>query len=82
MNRYLVVTIRKPTFRESAIASHHAFLARLREEGRPELAGPFGDRSGGACVLKARSLAQALADPDPVYATGSSRATVYEWNAS
>ena len=84
MKRYLVMTIRKPTFQEAAVALHYDFLARLREEGRLELAGPFSDKSGGAYVLKASSLAeaQALANSDPVHTTGSSKITVYEWNAS
>ena len=84
MNRYLVVTLRKPTFLESAVAPHYAFLDRLREQGRLELAGPFGDRSGGAYVLSAASLpeAEALASADPLAATGSSQVTVYEWNAA
>lgn len=84
MNRYLVLTTRTPAFQESAIPLHYAFLTRLREEGRLELAGPFGDRSGGAYVLKAASLAEAntLASSDPVYTTGSSQIAVYEWNAS
>lgn len=84
MKRYLVVTIRQPAFQESAIALHYDFLARLREQGRLELAGPFSDKSGGAYVLKVESLeaAQGLAYSDPVYVTGSSLVTVYEWNAS
>jgi len=84
MNRYLVMTVRQPAFQESAVAPHYEFLARLREQGRLELAGPFGDKSGGAWLLKAASLAdaQALAGSDPLCVTGSSLITVYEWNAS
>ena len=84
MKRYLVVTIRTPDFQASAITPHYDFLARLRAQDRLELAGPFGDGSGGAYVLKAGSVeeAQGLAHTDPLHTTGSSRVTVHEWNAS
>jgi len=84
MNRYLVVTRRKPTFDDAVVPAHYAFLTRLREAGRLELAGPFADRSGGAWLLRAASLAEAeaLAHEDPLYAAGSSFVTVREWNAS
>ncbi|MFT4504819.1 YciI family protein [Caballeronia sp. 15711] len=84
MNRYLVLTTRMPTFQESAITLHYEFLARLREQGQLELAGPFTDKSGGAYVLKVSSFAEAkaLAESDPVCTTASSLVTVYEWNAS
>lgn len=84
MNRYLVMTSRKSTFQEASVVPHYDFLARLREQGRLELAGPFSDKSGGAYVLRAESLgeAQAVAHSDPVHTSGSSLVTVYEWNAS
>jgi uncharacterized protein YciI len=84
MNRYLVLTTRKPTFQESAVAAHYAFLTQLRSQGKLEMAGPFTDKSGGAYVLKVASFAEAktLAESDPVYTTDSSQVTVYEWNAS
>jgi uncharacterized protein YciI len=83
MLHYLVTTIRLPTFQQSAVAEHYAFLDRLREQGNLELAGPFTDKSGGAYLLKAANLeeAKALAFSDPVHTTNSSLVTVYEWNA-
>ncbi|HKB60659.1 MAG TPA: YciI family protein [Gallionellaceae bacterium] len=67
----------------SVIDGHYAFLDRLRQEGKLELAGPFTDKTGGAYVIRADSLEQAreLAFSDPVHTTGSSIVTVYEWNA-
>ena len=83
MFRYLVMTVRTPQFQSSVIDAHYAFLERLRQQGRLELAGPFTDQSGGAYLLKAASLddAQTLAFSDPVHTSGSSVVTVYEWNA-
>lgn len=81
--RYLVTTFRTPQFQPSVIDEHYAFLDRLRNQNQLELAGPFSDKSGGAYVILADSLeeAQALAFSDPVHTSGSSRVTVYEWNA-
>lgn len=84
MNRYLVMVMRTPQFQASAIAPHQAFLETLRQSGQLELAGPFADKSGGAYLIKAESLAaaEALAFADPLHTTRSSIVTVYEWNAS
>lgn len=81
--RYLVTTFRTPQFQMSVIDDHYAFLDRLREQNRLELAGPFTDKSGGAYVIRAGSLeeAHAIAFSDPVHTSGSSKVTVYEWNA-
>lgn len=83
MYRYLVTTFRTPQFQTSVIEGHYAFLDRLRQDGKLEMAGPFTDKSGGAYLIKAASLeeAQALAFSDPVHTTSSSIVTVYEWNA-
>lgn len=83
MLRYLVTTIRTPQFQTSVIDEHYAFLDRLRQEGKLELAGPFTDRSGGAYLLKAANLeeARALAHGDPLHTNESSIVTVYEWDA-
>ncbi len=83
MFHYLVTTFRTPEFQPSVIDEHYAFLDRLRQQGKLELAGPFTDKSGGAYLLKAENLeeARALAFSDPVHITRSSIVTVYEWNA-
>ncbi len=83
MYRYLVTTFRTPQFQTSVIEEHYAFLDRLRQHGKLELAGPFTDKSGGAYLIKAASLeeAKALAFSNPVHTTQSSLVTVYEWNA-
>ena len=82
--RYLIFTRRTPAFDQAAIAPHYAHLDALREDGRLELAGPFSDRSGGAYIVRAGSLAEAeaIAFADPVHTSGSSDVTVYEWNAT
>lgn len=83
MFRYLVTTFRTPQFQTSVIDDHYAFLDRLRQEGKLELAGPFTDKSGGAYVIRANNLdeARTLAFSDPVHTSKSSVVTVYEWNA-
>ncbi len=83
MFRYLVTTFRTPQFQTSVIDDHYAFLNRLRQEGKLELAGPFTDKSGGAYVIRANNLdeARTLAFSDPVHTSKSSVVTVYEWNA-
>lgn len=83
MNRYLVLTLRKPAFDPAVIEPHYAFLDDLRAHGQLELAGPFTDKTGGAYLLRAESMeaALAIAHADPVHVTGSSDVTVREWNA-
>ncbi len=83
MFRYLVTTFRTPQFQTSVIDDHYAFLDRLRQEGKLELAGPFTDKSGGAYVIRANNLdeARTVAFSDPVHTSKSSVVTVYEWNA-
>lgn len=83
MYRYLVMTIRTQQFQPSVIVEHYAFLDRLRQQGKLELAGPFTDKTGGAYVIKAKNLeeAKAVAYGDPVHTTNYSVVTVYEWNA-
>ena len=82
--RYLVLAMRTPDFDAQVIEPHRRFLARLRDEGRIELTGPFTDRSGGAYLLRAASLAEAnaIVAADPLATSGASRLRVYEWAAS
>ena len=44
--------------------------------------GPFTDKFGGAYIIKANNLEEALiiAHQDPVFITKSSTVKVYEWN--
>ncbi|HET6435372.1 MAG TPA: YciI family protein [Xanthomonadaceae bacterium] len=84
MKRFLVLTLRRPQFDPALIAPHYAHLDGLRARGALELYGPFGDRSGGAYVLRAESLeqAQAMAFADPLHVTGASEVSVREWNTA
>ncbi|MBI3481307.1 MAG: hypothetical protein HY016_13290 [Nitrosomonadales bacterium] len=83
MMRYLVTTFRTTQFQPSVIDAHYAFLERLRQQGKLELAGPFTDKSGGAYLINAANLEEAreLVFSDPVHTSQSSVVTVYEWNA-
>ena len=81
MNKYLVLTLRRPGFDPEALQQHFLFLERLRLEGKLEASGAFTNQPGGAYLLKAADLgeAQRLAAADPLHVTGSSDVTVYEW---
>lgn len=83
MNRYLVVLVRRPQFDPAVVPLHRQYLEELRGQGRNELSGPFGDRSGGAYLLRAHDLAEAqmIALHDPAHASGGWTITVHEWQA-
>ena len=61
MNRYLVILMRRPQLDPAIVPLHQQFLAELRAQGRNEMSGPFGDNSGGAYLLRAGSLEEAVA---------------------
>ena len=81
--KYLVLTRRGPSFDPDVIPAHYEFLDELRHRGLLEQAGPFTDKTGGAYVLNADSLneAIALADQDPLQARRCSTIEVLEWNS-
>ena len=84
VTRYLVVLMRRPGFDQALVAPHMAFLEELRGQGLLEMSGGFGDRSGGAYVLRGAAglgEAQAIAARDPLAIHGASDLTVHEWNA-
>lgn len=84
MARFLLITTRTPRFQPDCLPAHFAYLDRLRAAGKVELSGGFADKSGGAYIVQAGSLAeaQAIADADPLHTTGSSTITVKEWLAT
>ena len=81
--KYLVLTIRRPTFDDAVRPDHYAFLESLRRRAILEQAGPFTDRSGGAYVIRARNLDEArkIAHEDPLHRHDCSDVTVREWDA-
>jgi uncharacterized protein YciI len=83
MNRYLVILMRRPQVDPAVVPLHQQFLEDLREQGRNEMSGPFGDKSGGAYLLRAESLeeATAIAHRDPAHTSGGWEVTLYEWHA-
>ncbi len=83
MNRYLILAVRRPLFDPADVPRHLAYLDELRKQGQVELAGPFGDQSGGAYLLRAADLAQAtaIAHNDPAHLSGGWQLTVREWRA-
>lgn len=81
MNRYLVILMRRDGFDPAVVPAHQQFLDHLRAEGRNEMSGAFGDKSGGAYLLRAIDLAeaQAIVHRDPAYISGGWDVTVREW---
>ena len=81
--KYLVVTLRTPEFDPQIRPAHYRFLDDLRSRGQLEQAGPFTDMSGGAYVLRAGSLAEAvqISQQDPLHLERCSTITVHEWDA-
>ena len=81
--KYLVMTIRTPTFDAQVIPGHYRFLDDLRDQGMLEQAGPFTDKTGGAYVLTAQSMDDALrlAQQDPLYLQRCSTIEVREWDS-
>ncbi len=81
-HKYLVLAMRTAAFDTAVIVNpHQRFLDTLRTADQLELTGPFTDKSGGAYVLRAESLAQAQAivARDPLVTTGASAVSIYEW---
>lgn len=83
MNLFLVILIRRAGFDPAVVPLHQQFLEDLRAEGRNEKSGPFGDKSGGAYLLRAADLAEAqvIAQRDPAHTSGGWEITVREWQA-
>ena len=83
-SRYLVLLMRRPGFDEALVAPHIAFLDDLRAQGLLELNGGFGDRSGGAYLLRgvgSLAEAEAIVERDPLAVHRASDITVHEWLA-
>jgi len=82
MKRFLVMLMRRPQLDLAVVPLHQRFLESLREQGRNEMSGGFADKSGGAYLLRAPSLEEALmiAHSDPAHTSGGWDVTVYEWN--
>lgn len=83
MKLFLVVLMRLPSCDPAVVPAHQQFLDELRAQQRLERAGPFADRSGGAYLLHAADLADALATAgrDPAHLSGGWHVTVHEWQA-
>ena len=81
MNRYLVLLRRRLQLDPAVVPLHRQFLDELRVQGRNEMSGPFGDQSGGAYLLRAASLDEALAivHRDPAHVSSGWDITVQEW---
>lgn len=81
MNRYLVLLMRRAEFDPAVVPHHQQFLEELRAQNRNEMSGPFGDKSGGAYLLRAADMAEALAiaQRDPAHTSGGWEISVREW---
>jgi uncharacterized protein YciI len=83
VHRYLVLLQRRPDFDPAVVPQHMQFLEELRSQGRNEMSGPFGDKSGGAYLLRAADMDEAreIAHRDPAHTSGGWDITMYEWHA-
>ncbi len=83
MQRYLVMVMRRPHFDPAMVQPHKDFVEGLRAGGRLEMTGPFSDKSGGAYLMLANDMdeAMAMAHEDPAHVSGGWHITVYEWQA-
>ena len=83
MSLFLVMVMRRPACDPAVLPAHMQFLDELRARQRVERSGPFGDKSGGAYLLRAAEMAEALAiaHADPAHLSGGWDVTVYEWQA-
>jgi uncharacterized protein YciI len=83
MNRYLIMAMRRPQFDPAMVQPHLDFLEGLRAGGTLELSGGFSDKTGGAYLIRAAGMTEALsiAHQDPAHISGGWEITVYEWNA-
>ena len=83
MNLYLVILMRRSGFDPAVVPLHQQFLENLRDQGRNEKSGSFGDKSGGAYLLRAADMAEAhsIAQSDPACISGGWDVTVREWQA-
>jgi uncharacterized protein YciI len=82
MKRFLIMLMRRPQVDLAVVPLHQQFLESLRAQGRNEMSGGFADKSGGAYLLRAESMEEALAiaHSDPAHTSGGWDVTVYEWN--
>lgn len=83
MKKYLVFIERKETFTGNSIPEHRTFIQNLRVSEALISAGGFSDQSGGAYIVQADNLDQALemVQKDPMYQEGACTYKVKEWLA-
>lgn len=84
MDSFLVFIERKSTFTGAQNTGHREFLGELRESGKLVEAGAFTDQSGGAYVLQASTIDEALevVSHDPMNISSECIYRVKEWKVS
>lgn len=83
MKKFLIFIERKPSFTGNSIPDHRSFLQSLREQELLVTAGGFGDQTGGAYILQANTLEDAvqIVERDPMYMENHCKYQIKEWNA-
>lgn len=78
---YLAVTRNQRAPGQPVLEAHLEHLAQLEAQGALVLAGPFGDRSGGAYVFRAGSeeAARGVLDEDPLVEQGFAEGVLHAW---
>ncbi|UOF89283.1 YciI family protein [Fodinisporobacter ferrooxydans] len=82
MKKFLVFIERQPQFTGESIPNHLRYIQQLREQDILVAAGGFTDQTGGAYILQANSLEEAvkLAENDPMFMENTCIYKVKEWN--
>ncbi len=83
MNRHLILAMCRPQLDLAVVPHHAACLDDRCAWSLLELVGPFDDPSGGACLLRAANLAEAMAvvHNDPAHLSGGWQLAAHEWQA-
>ena len=78
----LRVTLPTEGVREKYLQAHHAYLSRLKEEGKLIMGGPFEDHSGAMNIFAVDSAEEAieLCSKDPFVIHGRHKSTVIPWS--
>lgn len=76
------LTIRDPELNQAVRPAHLAYIAKLHQDGKVLLAGPFHDGSGGMVIYQnvTESEALSLAEGDPIIASGARELKLAGWN--
>lgn len=76
------LTIRDPELNQAVRPDHLSYIAKLQQDGKVLLAGPFPDGSGGMVIYHNVTEREglSLAEADPIIASGARDLKLLAWN--